>query len=93
MVTLAFVKKHRSSIGLEIRPQSVFTAFRALLPSANYSAEVSGRVWRQPAANTNGRLEHILKFEARKTAIIVCNELPHPTQQVQILKKCAKQPL
>jgi hypothetical protein len=31
-------KKHRSSIGLEIRPQSTFTAFRALLHSENYSA-------------------------------------------------------
>jgi hypothetical protein len=31
--------KTRSSIGLEIRPQSVFTALRALLLSANYSAE------------------------------------------------------
>ncbi len=29
---------HRSSIGLEVRPQSAFTAFRALLPFANYSA-------------------------------------------------------
>ncbi len=29
-------------------PQSIFTAFRALLPSANYSAEWSGLVW-QPA--------------------------------------------
>jgi hypothetical protein len=34
------LKKHsRSSIALEIRPQSAFIAFRALLPSANYSAE------------------------------------------------------
>ncbi len=32
-------EKHRSSIGLEIRPKSVITAFRALLPSANYFAE------------------------------------------------------
>jgi hypothetical protein len=39
VVTLAFKKKPRSSIGLEIKLQSVFTAFRALLPSANYSAE------------------------------------------------------
>jgi hypothetical protein len=38
-VTLAFIKKHRSNIGLEIRPQSAFTAYRAPLPSANYSAE------------------------------------------------------
>jgi hypothetical protein len=34
--------KKRSSIGVVIGPQSVFTAFRALLPSANYSAEWSG---------------------------------------------------
>ncbi len=40
-----FKKKFRSSIGLEIRSQSVFTALRALLPSANYTAEWSGRVW------------------------------------------------
>jgi hypothetical protein len=41
--TLAFVlKKPRSSIRLEIRPHSAFTAFRALLPSENYSAELSG---------------------------------------------------
>jgi len=30
-------KNPRSSIGLEIRPQSAFTAFRALMPCANYS--------------------------------------------------------
>jgi hypothetical protein len=39
VVTLALNKKHRSSIGLEIKTQDAFTAFRALLPSANYSAE------------------------------------------------------
>jgi hypothetical protein len=32
-------KNPRSSIGLEIRSQSAFTVFSALLPSANYSAE------------------------------------------------------
>jgi hypothetical protein len=32
-------KNSKSSIGLKIRPQGAFTAFRALLPSANYSAE------------------------------------------------------
>jgi hypothetical protein len=37
-VTLA-LKNPRSCIGLEIRPQSAFTNFRALLPSANNSAE------------------------------------------------------
>ncbi len=38
VVTLA-LKNPRSSIGLEIRPQSAFTSFRALLPSAKNSAE------------------------------------------------------
>jgi hypothetical protein len=38
VVTLA-LKNLGSSIGMEIRPQSVFTAFRALLPSANNAAE------------------------------------------------------
>jgi hypothetical protein len=33
------LKKDGSNICLIFRPQSVFTAFRALLPSANYSAE------------------------------------------------------
>jgi hypothetical protein len=51
------LKNPRSSSGLEIRPQSAFTAFRALLPSANYSAEWSGRVW-QPSADSNGHLAH-----------------------------------
>jgi hypothetical protein len=36
---IVFFKKTRSSIGLEIRPQSVFTALRVLLLSVNYSAE------------------------------------------------------
>jgi hypothetical protein len=44
VVTLALRKIPRSSIGLEIRPQSAFSAFRALLPPANYSAERSGQV-------------------------------------------------
>ncbi len=38
-------------------PQSAFSAFRALLPSANYSAERSSRV-RQPSADSNGLLAH-----------------------------------
>ncbi len=38
VLTLA-LKMPRSSNGLEIRPQSAFTVFRALLPSVNYSAE------------------------------------------------------
>ncbi len=51
MGTLAF-KKAYASIGLEIRPQSAFTAFRALLPSADYSAEWSSQVWQPAADNT-----------------------------------------
>jgi hypothetical protein len=83
-----------SSISLEIRPQSLFTAFRALQPSANYSAEWSGRVW-LPAADSNDLLAHIfLKFEVLQTFIIfVSSGLLHPTQQVQIQKKCVKLPL
>jgi hypothetical protein len=52
---IGFLKKHRSSIGLEFGPQSAFTTFRAFLPSANYYAEWSGRVW-HPAADSNGSL-------------------------------------
>jgi hypothetical protein len=39
VVTLAFKKNPRSSFGLEIRPQITFTPFRALVLSANYTAE------------------------------------------------------
>ncbi len=46
-----------SSIGLEIRPQGALSAFRPLLPSANYSGEWSGLVW-QPFADSNGLLAH-----------------------------------
>jgi hypothetical protein len=46
----------------------------------------SGRAW-QPAAGSNGRWRTFLKFEARQTAIVICSELQHPTQQVKILKK------
>jgi hypothetical protein len=41
-VTLV-LKKYRSSIGLEIRPQSAFTDFKTLLPSAKYSTQRSGQ--------------------------------------------------
>ena len=37
VVTLA-LKKHESIIGLEVRLQSAFASFRALLPSENSSA-------------------------------------------------------
>ncbi len=43
------------------RPHSAFTDFRALLPSANYSAEWFGWVW-QPAADSNGRLANFFKI-------------------------------
>jgi hypothetical protein len=36
---IGFLKNPRSGVGLEIRPQSAFSACRAVLPSANYSAE------------------------------------------------------
>ncbi len=76
-----------SSIGLEIRPQSACTIFRALLPSANYllsdlvgcgsPLEIVLAVWHT-----------FFQFDARQTTIIVCSGLPHQIQQVQILKKC-----
>ncbi len=44
-----------------IRHQSAFTAFRAFLPSKNYSAEWSGRVW-QPSADSNGHLAPFFKI-------------------------------
>ncbi len=56
-VVIGFFLNLRSSIGLEIRPQSAFTAFMALLPSANKSAEWSGRLW-QLFADSNGRWAH-----------------------------------
>ncbi len=75
---IGFLKNPRSSIGLEIRPQSAFSAFRALLPSANYSAEWSGRVW-QTSADSNGCLAHYF-----------CQQrLSHLTQKVQIQTKMA----
>jgi hypothetical protein len=46
----------------------------------------SDRVW-QPAGDSIGRWRDFFKFEVRQTAIVICSELPHPTQQVQILKQ------
>ncbi len=85
-------KNPRSSIGLEIRPQSAFSAFRALLPSANYCAEWFGGVW-QPSADSNGLLGHItvsrwlshptlkvrIQTKRSQTAITICRGLSHPT--------------
>jgi hypothetical protein len=39
VVTLAFKKNPRPSIGLEIMAQSAFSAFKALLHFVNHSAE------------------------------------------------------
>ncbi len=58
---IGFLKNLRYSIGLEIRPQSTFIAPRMLLPSANYSAEWSYRVW-QPSADNNGNLSPFFKI-------------------------------
>ncbi len=76
-VYCGFKKNPRSSIGLEIRPQSAFSAFRVLLPSANYSAEWPGRVW-QPSAD--------IVITIWPT-IIVSRGLSHLTQKVWIQTK------
>ncbi len=47
------LKNPRSSTGLEIRPQSVFPAFRTVLLSANFAVE-----WFGPAADSNCRFTH-----------------------------------
>ncbi len=58
VVTFTFLTKNpSSSISLEISPQSAFSPFSALLPSANHSAEWSGWVW-QTSADSNGLLVH-----------------------------------
>ncbi len=57
-------KNSRSGIGPEIRPQSVFTGFRDLLLSENYSAEWSGRVW-QPSADSYSRWRKFLGITVR----------------------------
>ncbi len=92
---IGFKKNPMSSIGLKIRSQSSFSAFRALLPSANYSAWWSGQEW-QPCADSYGLLVHLLsaegchtrprKFEfkqkGRKTAITVRRGLGTPDWMV-----------
>jgi hypothetical protein len=78
VVTLAS-KKHRSSIGLEIRPPNSFTACWALLPSASYSTAC--RVGCASLPQISGRLGLFFKFEVRQTATL------------GFTKKCAKGPL
>ncbi len=55
--------------------QSAFTAFRALLPSASYSAGWSNRVW-QLSADCNGCLAHFFEFVARQTPIMAATHFP-----------------
>ncbi len=95
LVFVKLKKNPRSSISLETRPESAFTTFRALLPSADKSTERSVRVW-QPSADSNGHLEHQIwrgpnghcylqlavtpdPVSLRQTAITICRGLSHPT--------------
>ncbi len=67
---------------------SALSAFRALLSSANYSAECSDRVW-QPVAKSNGCLAHFFLNLMRakqpnltklhEIAILICSGLLYPT--------------
>ncbi len=94
-LTTSFLYLVVSSIGLEIRPQSAFTAFWALLPSANYanySAEWSGRVW-QPAAYSNGHLAHIFfNLKRAKQPLLSAAGCHTQPSQFKFLKKCDKLP-
>ncbi len=73
---IGFKKNLRYSIGLDIRQQSAFTAFRVQLPSANYSADGSG-------------VKVIQIVRAIWRTIIVSRRLSHPTQKVQVQTKRA----
>jgi hypothetical protein len=75
---IGFKKNPMSSIGLEIRPQSAFPAFRALLPSANCSAE-----WSVLGVTA---LQIVMAFWH---TIVVSRGLSHPTQKVWIQSKRA----
>ncbi len=83
VVTLAFKKIHISSIGLEIGPQS---AFRTLLPYANYSAGWPGQVW-QSAAASNGRLVHFFKIWSAPNSHYSLQRVPKPNPVRSNLKK------
>ncbi len=80
VVTLALKKNPRSSIGLEIRPQSVFSDFRALLPSANYCILPSDLV------GCDSPLQIVMAFWS---TIIFSRGLSHLTQKVWIQTKRA----
>ncbi len=74
-------------------PQCAFTAFSALLPSANYYAEWSGPVWQPPmkviwsTPNSHYSLQWTLtpnpasskSKKVRQMAILIYNELLYPT--------------
>jgi hypothetical protein len=78
---------HRSSIGLDIRPQS---ALLPLGPSCPLQI-----ILLSDLVVCGSQLQKVmalwriffLLFEARQTAIIVCIGFPHLTQQVQIQKR------
>jgi len=71
-----------SGFGQEIRPQSAFTAFRALLPSASLFCWVN---WSDvaPPLQIVMAVAHIFEFEVLQTNIIVCRGLPQRTKQVR----------
>ncbi len=73
---IGFKKNPWSSIGLEIRSRS--TAFWALLPSANYSAE-----WSEPLLLAEGCHAQPKKFKFKQkgcqTANTICRGLSHTT--------------
>ncbi len=64
---IGFKKKYGSSIDLEIRPQSDFTASRSPLPAVNYPARL------------NSPLQIVMvcffiEFEARQRTMIICSQ-------------------
>jgi hypothetical protein len=70
MVTLAFLKNPRSSIGLEIRSQSAFTTFRTLLHTANYSILLSDLVGCDNPLHIAMALWHIIFNLKRATQLL-----------------------
>jgi hypothetical protein len=86
VVTLALKKNSKSRIGLKVKPQSAFNAFRDLLPSATIllsdlvgcdsPLQILMAVWRT-----------YFQFEVCQTSITICSGMSRPTQQIQIIKK------
>jgi hypothetical protein len=71
-------KKHRSSIGLKIT--YAFTVFRAILLCDLVGCGNRFKLYCL-------HLTRFFEFEGRQTAIIVFSGLPHPTLEIQIIKK------